>query len=140
MDELLLYLQSDSYDEIKLEQILNNKIIITKNHIKNINLDNYDTIRDKNWDFNILNLFEKYGYIFTYDDYILLVNKNDCILEYVPENMKTDEICEIAIKQSGSAFNFIPKNKKTDKLYKIAVQSNGLALQHIPKNKKTYEI
>ncbi len=37
MDELTQYLKLNKYRESELEQILDKKIIITKNHIKNIN-------------------------------------------------------------------------------------------------------
>ncbi len=68
MDELTQYLNTSKYySEYKLEQILNKKIIITKNHI--------DHIKCISCEFNIIILFEQYGYIFTNEDYILLVKK-----------------------------------------------------------------
>jgi len=83
MDELTQYLKfTIKYNKIDLEQILNKKIIITREHIDNINYI-YDT-------FNIILLFKKYGYVFTNDDYILLNNKHG--IKYIPEDKKTAEI------------------------------------------------
>ena len=134
MDELLQYLDSDSYDESELEQILNKKIVITKNHIENIDLNNYY----EDWTFNIINLFEKYGYVFTNDDYIILVNKNGFMLSNVPEDMRTNEIYKIAVKQVGYALRFVPGDKKTNEICKIAVRQDKWALWLVPNNKKIY--
>ena len=41
MDELTQYLNSNDYEKSKLERILNKKIIITKNHIENIDIVYY---------------------------------------------------------------------------------------------------
>ena len=136
MDELLQYLKSDSYNESELEQILNKKIVITKNHIENINIGNY---RDY-LEFNIINLFEKYGYVFTNNDCIMLVNKYGYILDDIPEDIKTNEICEIAVKKHWYALEFVPNDKKTDYICRIAVEKHAYALQHVPENKKTNEL
>ena len=115
MDDLLDYLQSnDCYDEYELEQILDTKIIITKDHIENIDLLNYGA----DWDFDIINLFKKYGYNFTNDDYILLVNENGYILDDIPDDKKTNEICKNAVKQSGHALEYVPEDKKQIKYVK----------------------
>ena len=99
MDELTKYLKTNrGYTELNLKQILDKKIMITKNHIENINPNNY---YDSYCRFNIITLFEKYGYIFTDDIYMLLVNKDGRILRYIPKNKRTHEICETAVKQNG---------------------------------------
>ena len=134
MDELLHYLQSDSYEEYKLDQILNNKIIITKNHIKNIKLGHSGE------EFDVIKLFEKYGHVFTHDDYILLVNENGYMLEYVPDDMKTNEIYKTAVQQNGYILEFVPEDKKTDEICETAVKQNGWALEYVPEDKKTDEL
>ena len=133
MDELTIYLKTGRYNKISLEQILNKKIIITKNHINNI----YFT---RSCGFNIINLFEKYGYIFMDDDYILLVSKNGMLLRYIPEDKITDKICKIAIQQNVYALRYVPIDKITDKICKMAVQQNGTIIEYILYNKITDEI
>ena len=89
MDELEQYLKFANYHEYTLEHILNKKIMITDKHIDAINVF-YDMGRlDK---FNIITLFEKYGYIFTNNTYILLVTKNGYLLKFISEDNRTDEI------------------------------------------------
>ena len=132
MDELTQYLKSDEYKESKFEQILNKKIIITEDHIKNINFKYYN--------FDIINLFEKYGYIFTDGNYKIAVQQNGYMLKYIPDDKKTYEICTIAVKQIGWALKFVPDNKKTYKICKIAVQQTGWALCFVPENNKTNKL
>ena len=133
MDELTQYLKLKEYNKLKLEKILNKKIIITKDHINNIN-----AISCCIFMINIIKLFEKYGYVFTNDDYIMLVSKCGLILEYIFEDKKTDEICKIAVQKNGYALSYVPEDKKTDEICKIAVRGNGYALNFIPSNKKRF--
>ena len=135
MDELTIYLKAGYYHKLKLEQILNKKIIITKEHIDNIHTWNCQYI-----DFDIINMFEKYGYVFTYDDYILLVKKGSHMFKFIQENIKTDKLCKFAVQQSGYALQYVPDDKKTEEICKIAVQQDGYTLQYIPDDKKTDEI
>ena len=137
MDELSYYLKHrrGCYKKSELEQILNKKIVITKKHIKNIYSD-YSYC----WRFNIIILFEKYGYCFTNDDYILLVSIDGSLIRYISEDNITDEICKIAIKQYKYAFRRIPDNKKTIEICKIAIRRDAWALEFVPDDKKTIEI
>ena len=130
MDELQHYMQkANKYKINTLEKILDKKIIITENHIKNIK--NMKHI-------NIIELFEKYGYVFTNDDYIYLINIDGCFIKYI--NNKYYELCKLAVKQNGIALQYIPLNILTDELCEIAVRQNGYALKYVPKNKKTSEL
>ena len=137
MDELSYYLKHRRgyYKKTALEQILNKKIVITKKHIKNI-YSKCGWI----WRFNIITLFEKYGYCFTNDDYILLVSMDGNMIKYISEDNITDKICKIAIKQYEYAFRHIPDNKKTIEICKIAIRRDIWALEFIPNDKKTIEI
>ena len=95
MDELTRYLQiNNSYNKKDLEQILNTKIIINKNHIQNIKANAW-------YNFNIVQLFEIYGYIFTDNDYISLLYNNGCFLRWMCDDKKTDKLCKIAVQQNG---------------------------------------
>ncbi len=136
MDDLTEYLKKHTYNKSKLEQILNKKIIITDDHIKHIKFDYYNY----NPELNIIKLFEQYGYIFTNDIYILLINKNGYMLKYMSTDNITNEICKIAVQQTGNALRFVPEDKKTDEICEIAVRQNGRALYYVPENKKTKEL
>ncbi len=136
MDELTIYLKFTNYKKFELEQILNKKIIITNDHINGINVD----YCFNNYRVNMIKLFNKYGFIFTDDIYISLVNKNGYILFNIPKNDRTNEICKTAVQQNGYALAYVPYDKKTDEICKIAVRQQGLALQFVPDDKKTDEI
>ena len=154
-DELTRYLKLSNYNKFKLEQILNKKIIITKDHIDNIEIKHCCDC-----EFNIIEIFEKYGYVFTNDDYMMLLNRCIYAIQFIPndkqtnkmckmavqryaptlrfisENNKTDEICEIAVQRYVWAIRYVPEDKITDKICKIAVQQCELAVYCIPANKK----
>ncbi len=133
MAELILCLQDKNCNEKKIEKILNNKLIITETHIKNI---------DRYYKFNIIKLFEKYGYVFTNDDYMLLVNINGCYLKYISN--KTEELCRAAVIKNGNALLYVEQNKRTNELYELAIRGNRNMLHFIDENnskmKQFYEI
>ena len=136
MDELTQYLKNTIiYTESELELILNKKIIITKNHINNIRIKFCCE-----YNFNIIEIFEKYGYVFTNDDYIMLVNKYRYAIRFIQKDKQTIEICKIAVQQCGDILYFISEDKKTNEIYEIAVRTNGQSLLFVPNNKKTIEI
>ena len=117
-DELTQFLKSKCYIETELIRILDTKIIITSDHIKNIDVTCYTEI----YNYDILAKFERYGYIFTNDDYIILMNKNELMLrnglficqDEIPKHI-AHERCKLAIQQNRCEFQFIPnqaiKNK-----------------------------
>lgn len=37
------------------------------------------------------------------------VNKDGCALEYVPEELKDEQLCKLAVKGNGYALSFVPK-------------------------------
>ena len=125
MDILEIYLtQHRKYNSKELIDILETKINITKNHVKHIKCT---------WIiFEVLTLFEKYGYIFTEDDYKYIVGKYPFILERIPDDNKTYEICKIAVQKYGSMIQYISDDKKTDEICKIAVEQCNEALKYVP--------
>ena len=137
MDELTQYLKTGKYIENELEQILNKKIIITEDHIKHINMPISNFY---GYNFNIITLFEKYGYVFTDDDYILMIRKNGNIIEYISKDKLTNNMCEIAVRQGGILLRYIPSDKRTNELCKLAVQENAYLIIFVPEDKKTEEI
>ena len=133
MDNLELYLtHQENYDYKELSNILETKINITKNHVRHI--------RFILGFYKILILFEKYGYIFTDNDYKHIASKYPFILERIPNDNITDEICKIAVRTEGCVLYYVPDDKKTDEICESAVLQNGFALQYVPDDKKTDEI
>ena len=131
MDELTEYLINAPtyyYSVIRLERILNKKIIITPNHIKYVKQG------------PIINIFKKYGYVFTEDDYMYLMLNINNAFSNIPDNEKTNKLCVFAVQQNGQNLQFVPPNKITDEICKIAVQQNYNALEYVPENKKIYEL
>jgi hypothetical protein len=61
-------------------------------------------------------------------------------LDYVPEALKTPELCKIAVEQHGWALEYVPEALKTPELCRIAVEQYGQALQFVPEALKTPEL
>ena len=65
-------------------------------------------------------------------------------LKYVPESMKTKEICELAVSNDGRALEYVPESMKTNELCRIAVRGKApnlrsndkRALEYVPQNLK----
>jgi len=60
------------------------------------------------------------------------VRKHGAALQFVPNELKIPEICELAVSQSGYALRYIPEALRTVDLCEIAVQTYGKALWEIP--------
>ena len=68
-----------------------------------------------------------------YQEHLEKVKENGYYLAYVPENLRTPEICEIAVKKDGGDLKHVPEELKTQELCKIAVENNhGWALEYVP--------
>ena len=61
-------------------------------------------------------------------------------LRFIPEHLRTEEICKLAVKQNGRALDYVPYELRTKELYELAVQENGLNLFYVPENYKTKEL
>jgi hypothetical protein len=75
-----------------------------------------------------------------YKDWISLVNVNSYNLRCVPDSLKTEEMCKIAVTQTGYALEYVLDSLKTPELCKIAVTQHGRALQFVPDSLKTLEL
>jgi hypothetical protein len=60
------------------------------------------------------------------------VQKQGAALQFVPNELRTPEICEMGVRQSGYALRYIPEELRTVELCEIAVQTYGKALWEIP--------
>jgi len=61
-------------------------------------------------------------------------------LKYVPENIKTAEVCNAAIAENGAALEWVPEKLKTAKLCLAAIKGNGYALSFVPDKFKTAKL
>jgi hypothetical protein len=68
------------------------------------------------------------------------VKQNGNALKHVPLEQRTKEICEFAIKQSVSALEFSPENSLTKELCKVAVEKEALLLRYVPYTLRSPEI
>ena len=62
------------------------------------------------------------------------------VLEFVPEHLKSPELCNIAVNDGNWVLGFVPEELRTKKLCEIAVEKNGWQLQHVPEEFKTIEL
>ena len=60
-------------------------------------------------------------------------------LKYVPEELKTSELCLEAVSQCGDELQFVPDKLKTMDLCLAAVQENAWAHEYVPDALKTQE-
>jgi hypothetical protein len=70
----------------------------------------------------------------------IAVEKNGRALESVPEDLKTPELCRIAVEKSEEALEYVPEALKTPELCKIAMEQDGRTLKYVPKVLKTPEL
>ena len=70
----------------------------------------------------------------------IAVTQSGYALEYVPEELKTEELCRIAVMKECIALEYVPETFKTEELCHIAVTGSGYALEHVPEALKTEEL
>jgi len=64
------------------------------------------------------------------------VSQNGWALEDVPQELKTIELCTIAVSKYGYILQCVPQDLRTPELCKIAVSESGWALQFVPQELK----
>ena len=85
-----------------------------------------------------------------YQKWLEVVEKDSSMLESVPEELKSPELCEIAVTNSGEALKFVPEELKTKKLCELAVTPRDdveydkydipYVFKSIPETQKTYSL
>jgi hypothetical protein len=68
------------------------------------------------------------------------LQRNSWALERVPQKLRTEELCRIAVAQDGLALRCVPEDLRTDEIYRIALAQSGLALEHVPEALRTEEV
>ena len=61
-------------------------------------------------------------------------------LNFVPKNLKTAEMCNIAVKQNGRAIMCVPEEFKTAEMCLEAVKYDGMVLFFVPEKFKTAKL
>jgi len=64
------------------------------------------------------------------------ITQNGWALEDVPQELRTPDLCKIAVAQYGYALKYVPQDLRTKDLCTIAVAQYGWALQWVPKDLK----
>jgi len=68
------------------------------------------------------------------------VKQDGSNIEYVPENLKTADMCKEAVRQKGWALRFVPEKLKTKELCLEALKQDGSNIEYVPENLKTAEM
>ena len=73
------------------------------------------------------------------ETYLETVTHDGWALEYVPENLKTTEVCLAAVRSDsfGDTLKHVPEALRTEELCLIAVRSRGSNLEYVPTHIKT---
>jgi len=66
--------------------------------------------------------------------------QNGWTLKWVPEHLRTEELCEIAVERTGVALLFVPESLRNEELCRMAVTQEGIALEYVPEKLCTLEI
>jgi hypothetical protein len=61
-------------------------------------------------------------------------------IKYIPEELRTSEICLAAVQQDGEALEHVPDRLRTPEICLAAVKRHGLALLDVPDKLKTPEL
>ena len=67
-------------------------------------------------------------------------NKCSDFLKFIPDHLKSPELCLIAVTQNSKNLKFVPEDMRTYELCEIAVKNEGWALEFVPKEFKTKEL
>jgi hypothetical protein len=77
----------------------------------------------------------------TAENYMALVMINGIALKYVPVELRTMEMCTLAIQSKCTdVLKHVPMNLRTLELCMLAVQYDKISLQHVPQNVCTMEL
>jgi hypothetical protein len=75
-----------------------------------------------------------------YEDYKNALEQGELELNVVPEELRTPELCKIAVSQDGMALKYVPEELRTPEQCKIAVSQNSYALGYVSKELRTPEL
>ena len=61
-------------------------------------------------------------------------------LQFIPEELRTPELCKLAVQQNGDSLFYISKKHRTKELCELAVKQNGKSLIDVPLKYRTKEL
>ena len=70
---------------------------------------------------------------------IAISGKTAWVLDYVPEEQRTLELCKLAVTQNGDALEFVPKELRTLDICKLAVHDYVDAINDVPFESFTHD-
>jgi predicted DNA-binding WGR domain protein len=76
----------------------------------------------------------------SYSDWLSAVQENPWTLYYVPQALRTEEICAAAFAGNEKTLRYAPRIIQTEKFFLAAVQQIGSALEYVPEVLRTPEI
>jgi len=76
----------------------------------------------------------------TVEQALVVVHKDPCGLEHVPEEFKTYEVCLAAMHKEPRAIAFVPEEIKTYEVCHAVFEKDTFVLGYIPEELKTYEM
>jgi hypothetical protein len=76
----------------------------------------------------------------TQDVCLAAVKQNGWALHYVPEKLRNAEVCLAAVKQDGGTLKYAPQKLRNAEMCLAAVNQDGRTLEYVPKKIKTPEV
>jgi hypothetical protein len=70
----------------------------------------------------------------------IAVSQNGYALEHVPQDLRTEQFCRFAMTRCGLALKYVPQDLRSEDMCRIAVAENGWALAAVPKALRTEEM
>lgn len=114
--------------------ICNEELIVVKIFTK-FELEYKEYLKNVRWLSNIPPIYH------TYELCISSVKCNSSNLQFVPNQLKTTEMCEIAVRSGNiHTLDDIPKELFTENIYMIAYKSNKKSFKFLPEELKTQEL
>ena len=75
-----------------------------------------------------------------YQGWLEEIYENGFAFQYVPEEFKTPELCEIAVTSNGWALKYVPDELITPRLCYVAIKNDGTTLELVPEELRTFEL
>ena len=75
-----------------------------------------------------------------YQGWLEEIYENGWALKDVPEELKTKELCEMAVKSHGFALAYVPEELRIPRLCYVAIKNDGTTLELVPEELRTFEL
>jgi hypothetical protein len=61
-------------------------------------------------------------------------------IHFLPKEFQTEEMYALSVKDDGATLGFVPEEKRSEKLCRAAVEQNGVSLKFVPEKLRTKEL